>query len=190
MRLIQRLHPPRACSASGALSLAQTLTLCLSALCVLIATYSSLEHSQRAATLHRRSLRRAAGFNPTGEAVRYSAASSLGGNSNSSSSGGGGSSSIGSSAGAGRDGSGNVSADSVSEVAEADSAALAVCLVTKVEADDPQWRDGVAQDLVEVWNPAAPLSQLLALCMRRQCSHSLTVVSLLPVQHEGTGEAV
>ena len=151
MRLIQRLQPPRPCTPSRALSAAQTLALCLSALCVLVATYSSLEHSQRAATLHRRSLRRA-DFQPTTTAVQYSAVDSSGANSSSSSSSGISSDDrVGNGADAGSGGGGDVSA---AGAPEADSAALAVCLVTKVEADDPQWRDGVAQDLIEVWtNP-------------------------------------
>ena len=143
MRLIQRLHPPRPCASSTAMSVAQTLALCLSALCVLLATYNSLEHSQRAAVLHRRSLRRAA-YNPATVAVQYSAVRS-GSNSDSDGdriavSGGSDIADSGGSSGIG------------SDVSAADSAALALCLVTKVEADDPQWRDGRAQDLIEVWH--------------------------------------
>ena len=151
MGLIQRLHPPRTCAPSAALSLAQTLALCLSALCVLVATYGSLEHSQRAATLHRRSLRRAGFNNPTTMSVRLEGVGGSGGSSSGGSDSGSGSGSGGNGASGTTDAGSTGSGGSAPKVSESDSAALAVCLVTKVEADDPQWRDGVAQDLIEVW---------------------------------------
>jgi len=187
MRLIQRLQPPRPCAASRVLSAAQTLALCLSAVCVMMATYSSLEHSQRAAALHRSSLRRA-GFEPTTVAVQHSAVDSSGSNSSNSSSSGG-DSGLGSDTHAGSEDSGEVGLNSAPKAAEADSAALAVCLVTKVEADDPQWRDGVAQDLVEVRHPAPNGPNfLLSTCGGNAVTRSWWFS--VPVQLHGTGKAL